>query len=82
MAKMRRALEPSTFQGFSFDFVVSLGETAKELFWRQLVERRLGTLERQLRQTLSSQPPSHSNLEDLAVIGVFDRQSGPRFAID
>jgi hypothetical protein len=70
----RRALELSPVLRPRLYFVLALGEAPEEPGRRQLVERRLGALEEELRQPRRAQASAADDVEEMTFSGPLDLQ--------
>ena len=64
------------------DLVPSLPEPAEEVRRRQLIERRLGALEGELRHALSAEPATAEEVQHRRFTGTFDLEPCPRSPVN
>ena len=81
VGELHFALQLLAVERFALDFICARGESTKEFCRGEFVERWLGTLKKDLGQTLPLQAPFDPDPEHAVFVGVFDFEFLPGFAI-
>ena len=76
------AFKGAAFLRSSFDLIHALRKSSEECCGIQLIKRRLGAFERQLRQPLGAKAAFADDGEQLTIIGTLDFEARPRAAVD